>query len=179
MASFKRTAWIKESRCPFVRPRKVSKVSSSAPKLWIIRIPDKSSWTKALRLEDFFLWICHLLWERVWIYQIQAAISGRLIKEAAASPAFLINIIATTAQMVMKSGIRAVSYTHLHPFIVHFWDSSGFGLFIHPLCLGKRKLESRYDAACGRRTGYCSGCQLRPGFYLSLIHISCVKPSAT
>ena len=46
-----------------------------------------------------------------------------------------------------------------------FGDSSGFGLFIYPLCLGKRNLESRYDAACGRRTGYCSGCQLRPGFY--------------
>lgn len=51
------------------------------------------------------------------------------------------------------------------PFHCPFGDSSGFGLFIHPLCLGKRKLESRYDAACGRRNGYCSGCQLRPGLY--------------
>ena len=52
-ASFKRTAWIKESRCSSVSCRKVFLVSSSAVKLWMMRMPERSSCTKAFRLEDF------------------------------------------------------------------------------------------------------------------------------
>ena len=40
---------------------------------------------------------------------MQTAIKGRLTMEAAASPGLFTNIIATTAQMVIKSGIRVVT----------------------------------------------------------------------
>ena len=84
-------------------------VSDSAPKLWMIRMPERSSCTKAFKLEDFFRWICHLSWEWVWMYQIPAAIRGRLIRAAAASLASLTNMMTATALMVMKSGIRVVT----------------------------------------------------------------------
>ena len=43
------------------------------------------------------------------MYQIPAAIRGRLIRAAAASLASLTNMMTATALMVMKSGIRVVT----------------------------------------------------------------------
>ena len=40
---------------------------------------------------------------------IQPAIKGRLTREAAASTGFLMNMMATTAQIVKKSGSRVVT----------------------------------------------------------------------
>ena len=75
----------------------------------MIRIPDKSSWTNAFKLEDFLRWICQRLCEYTWITHMQKIISGRLIREAAARTGFLRNMITTTAQIVKKSGISVVT----------------------------------------------------------------------
>ena len=48
---------------------------------------------------------------------------------------------ADRCEMDGKNGLWK-SRRRTHPFHCPFWDSSGSGLFIHPLCLGKRNLES-------------------------------------
>ncbi len=109
MASFNRTAFIKELPCCESRSSNVRLVSCSAWKLWMIRIPEMSSWINAFRLEDFFRKSCHFLCERVCMNQIQMIINGRLLRDAAARAGFFTNMMATTAATVIKSGISVVT----------------------------------------------------------------------
>ena len=72
-------------------------------------MPERSSCTKAFRLEDFFRCACQRLWEYTWINQMETIISGRLIREAAARIGSFANMMPTTAQIVIKSGISVVT----------------------------------------------------------------------
>lgn len=64
---------------------------------------------KGVQVGGFTPEILPFLWEYTCISQMQAIISGRLQREAAAKTGFLTNMITATATTVVKSGIRVVT----------------------------------------------------------------------